>query len=274
MRPVGAAAILATIAAWMAVSMQACSLASLAYLNEGDAAVGSSQDAGPSDVAVPSDGNAKCPSRTGPPMVDVGPFCIDSTEVTQKDYGLFLAAKANDTSGQPDVCAGNLSYAPDPTVGVAPDMPARAIDWCDAFAYCAWAGKRLCGKIGGGAVPPLALSLVEPSIDQWYYACSNNGKNEYPYGNTYDPSVCAGDLPTSPVTPVGSHPKCEGGFPGIFDMSGNVWEWEDACDDAGSCLMRGGSIEHPAPVLACNYVKLFGSRSAMLFDVGVRCCSP
>ena len=47
-------------------------------------------------------------------MVSVGSFCIDSTEVTERDYTLFLDAKKGDTSGQIAACSWNTSYNPDP----------------------------------------------------------------------------------------------------------------------------------------------------------------
>ena len=49
------------------------------------------------------------------------------------------------------------------------------------------------------------------------------------------------------LVPVASLPGCQGGYPGVFDMSGNVEEVEDSCDDAGTCYSRGGSfVDDPA----------------------------
>ena len=43
-------------------------------------------------------------------MVDVGKFCIDSTEVTQAQYAEFLIAKGSDLTGQPADCFNNLNF--------------------------------------------------------------------------------------------------------------------------------------------------------------------
>jgi formylglycine-generating enzyme required for sulfatase activity len=177
--------------------------------------------------------------------VHAGSFCIDRTEVSVESYAVFVAAvmPGNDPN-QPASCAWNTSYAP-AISATAPDHPVLGVDWCDAYAYCAWAGKRLCGKIGGGPNP--YDSFADKASSQWYAACSQDGLKAFPYGDVYDPLACnGGDDPNPGPAPVGGTPGCEGGYPGIFDMSGNVWEWEDSCAaDTGAtdaCRARGGSL--------------------------------
>lgn len=53
--------------------------------------------------------------------------------------------------------------------------------------------------------------------------------------------------------------QCRARYDGLFDMSGNVAEWEDSCSanvgSADNCLIRGGSLlnaETTAPSLLCN----------------------
>ena len=177
-----------------------------------------------------------CGSLHGPSMIVVpslnpsGSYCIDSTEVTQAQYKAFLDANVA-PSTQPSFCASNTSFYPDlvqnecashpfdPTG--APTMPAACVDWCDAYAFCAWAGKRLCGEIGHDA-GPLDPQLINAAVhSQWFNACSQEGKLVYPYGNAYDASACNGaDQPVRVVVPVATMPGCVGGYPGIFDMSG------------------------------------------------------
>jgi hypothetical protein len=112
----------------------------------------------PADVAQPDSIAGSCPSGLpGPAMVPAGAFalptmCIDATEVTNAHYAAFLASSPAPGSG-PGACTWNVRYEP---LFHWPPPPERAafpvvdVDWCDAFAYCAWAGKRLCGDPGGG----------------------------------------------------------------------------------------------------------------------------
>jgi len=99
--------------------------------------------------AAPSD-LVQVPSPLG------GTYGIDRTEVSRAQYAKFLVSKGSDTSGQPPYCEWNKSYDPASSVRAAwppldtGDHPVSQVDWCDAYAYCKWAQKRLCGKIGGG----------------------------------------------------------------------------------------------------------------------------
>lgn len=212
-----------------------------------------------------------CPAGT----VDLGTHCIDATEVTVAQYLAFLAVSPG---GQPAECAWNQSYVPAGGAPPSSQLPIANVDWCDARAYCAWAGKRLCGKIGGGALP--YASYTDPASSQWQAACSGGGVNAFPYGNAFSASACNGQgsgLGTS--APVGSVAGCKGTmapYDAVRDLSGNVWEWEDACTAASgasdTCRVRGGSFNNPQAFLGCaaDYAL---PRQAAFSSVGFRCCS-
>jgi formylglycine-generating enzyme required for sulfatase activity len=64
----------------------------------------------------------------------------------------------------------------------------------------------------------------------------------------------------------------------VFDLSGNVWELEDACDGAGEssfCRLRGGSFAADYGYLACGFVSDLHTvgRNYSNADIGFRCCS-
>jgi formylglycine-generating enzyme required for sulfatase activity len=243
-------------------------------LDAGDAS--QTSDAPNETTAPPAD--AGCDSSRGPVMVPANGYCIDSTEVTNDQYLAFLVAKAGDTSGQLPECAWNTSFVPQ-TTWPAPagkeNFPVVRVDWCDAFAFCDWAGKRMCGRIGGGALD--RVDSAKASVSQWYAACSHNADSlhTYPYGNASSSVTCNGSENTLVTAAVGSFPKCEGGYPGIFDMAGNVYEWEDSCDgDAGDagCSLRSGSCKTSGATMRCEFV-VVDPRSMSTGDIGIRCCS-
>jgi hypothetical protein len=214
-----------------------------------------------------------------PDMIEVpapggGTYCIDKTEVTNKAYAAWLATSPP-IADQPPECAWNTTLTPSTGwPAINEDLPASYVDWCDAHAYCAGVGKRLCGHIGGGAAG--YNEVLDAVKDQWYNACSLGGVNVYPYGGTYDKAACNGEDVVGKTVAAGSLATCAGGFNGLFDMSGNVWEWEDACNavtgEADQCRRRGGSYTSGPLVLKCA-VKGDDARSFAASYVGIRCCT-
>lgn len=201
---------------------------------------------GPGDASDVGDaGDAlltECPdAKAGPALVPVGTFCIDAHEVSNGQYAEFLAATSVSRPALPSSCA--FKTTSDPRSGWPPSpsdlaLPVRNVDWCDALSFCLWSGKRLCGRIGGGA-SLRANEVTNPAVSQWSSACERE----------------------SPLVP---------------DLTGGVAEWIDACESAegqfDECRVAGGSdASSPAP--ACDAI-LSTARGSVSETRGFRCCGP
>ena len=201
------------------------------------------------------------------------------------------------TVEQPPTCVWNTTFAPAEFDGgkAGPADPIVGVDWCDALAYCAWAGKYLCGRVDGSkkSGPVTADMLADFRAHQWMLACSAEGRLNYAYGGLYDPAKCNlaeydSGAGKAVATAVGSIPTCMGGYKGVFDMMGNVWEWYDGCradagldpPDAGdggaqahACWVKGGSfLERNGGAYNCRVDGTF-RRDQKQVNIGFRCCS-
>jgi hypothetical protein len=305
-----------------------------------------------------------CPAgMTEAPTSSSVPYCIDTYEVTYKQYSMFIgSANANTLATQPAECSWNKTFVPSdnwPQVGDEAMNPVDFVNWCDAFAYCASVEKHLCGAIAdpttgqpGGAPVPLTgmaefhdasvLAANDPAIDEWFNACSSQGTDAYPYGNTYQGQWCNGvdspaQLTSGPVElppgslnyvlatgaascvldtacgvgqagvlstvaqtqivscdllgPGATIPSCgpafmEAGCIGgsstnvIFDLSGNVAEWENSCSAStgatDECAVRGGAYDTKPGMTTLTCASSSAQppvpRQTQAADIGFRCC--
>ena len=137
------------------------------------------RDGGDAD-APPS--TRRCPQMAGTgPMVLIDDFCIDERETTVAEYRTFLLGAVPSV---PSECGWKTRYEPPywPFAAAEDGLPVYYVDWCAAWAYCAWAGKRLCGGPGGAK---LDVTKVNAANDEWYRACSNGGATQWSYGASY-----------------------------------------------------------------------------------------
>lgn len=251
-------------------------------------------DSGPAPVV---EGGSPCPGKSLPPAIRVGSgdntFCIDTTEVSVGQYGQFLEAGVL-AATQPPVCAWNKTFEPFRTpaeidAGTTPasDLPVVQIDWCDALAYCTWAGKYLCGRVERGSKvgPVTEEGLSDYQSHQWMLACSAEARLRYPYGGVFDPNRCnVKDMDAGGLRPVGSLPGCIGGFQGLHDMVGNAWEFFDGpckvdAGDAGEgpesdrCMLKGASYLDLGDQNDCHLNSSALRRDFHGVNVGFRCCA-
>lgn len=109
----------------------------------------------------------------------------------------------------------------------AKNKPVVYISYEDALAYATWAGKRL------------------PSEVEWQYAAQGRDLRQYPWGNTFDSTLC--NTGNDQLTVVNEYPGGASPF-GVIDMVGNVWQITNDVYDNGSyrfIIIRGGSFYNP-----------------------------
>jgi hypothetical protein len=217
-----------------------------------------------------------------------GDYCVDWLEVTYSEYNTFWISNPS-LATQVSYCSWNTTWTPandwppdlvttDP--GYNGGYPVNWVNWCQAYAYCEQQGKRLCGGITGGSNPP--ADSANSMMSQWYNACSADGVNTYPYGNTYLAGRCnddtvGDDAPWAELNFAGmlENDQCQGGASGLYQMSGNVAEWEDSCSAftgaTDTCLLRGGSFDSSSSGLTCA-TAVPTARDYQGADSGFRCC--
>lgn len=165
-------------------------------------------------------------------------FYIDRYEVTNKDYKKFTASTGRQA---PDDWAEG-SYPADKG-----NHPVIYVSWRDADAYCRWAGKRL------------------PREMEWEKAARGADGRIYPWGDKWDMRKSNNPLRGHEGTePVGSFPAGKSPY-GLYDVSGNVWEWVD--DDY---LPHAGS-DYVSPEFGSKYKILKGGSwwDCMFYGCGI-----
>jgi formylglycine-generating enzyme len=234
-------------------------------------------------------------------------YRIDATEVTRGQYESWVGTNpsSSDTAcgwkSTSSFLANSICMASSSVCqGSGCDHhPVVCVDWYDASCYCAAVGKRLCGRMGGGSDEDLGSS--DASASQWLWACTSGGADAYPYGDTYETTYCNGydywgddEGTTFPVAMLSTCQSRASGYTGVYDLSGNVWEWEDSCydtvalkngivtDGPPACYLRGGAFDSYGTSsytgafsvgLECSDANADG-RDYSSPDVGFRCCSP
>ena len=229
-------------------------------------------------------GTGNCPAEGGTMNRMPEGFCIDNTEVTRGVYFAWLETEP-DISAQSAECLANDDFMPTclTTGGWGLDRflenPVGCVDWCDAQTFCEANGKRLCGAIGGGANP--VDDYADPTASEWYASCSAGGENDYVFGNEYILHACYETLrETWGSTAAGGFEGCVSPNPdytGLYDMGGNLAEWEDSCDGTDGdarCRIRGGSFQHEGNGIRCDAGStLTFPRTGTSDAVGFRCCA-
>jgi formylglycine-generating enzyme required for sulfatase activity len=193
---------------------------------------------------------------------NVATYWIDLTEVTVAAYdecvnaGVCTPPAVDPTDPNPQWCNWQVAGRE--------DHPVNCVDWSQADAYCAWAGKRL--------------------PDEWEWEWAARGRDAarpYPWGDEFpscmrawmiDDAAGGPGRGTLSTASVGSKPS-GASRDGVLDLGGSVWEWTASVaeSDAASRMQRGASFDNRGTVVFLAYHRVAVPATAGWSSDGFRC---
>ncbi len=158
--------------------------------------------------------NLKTPPRG---FVEVGPFQIGRTPVTNQQYYEFVTAAG--WQYPKHWGAGNPPFAEQ-----LANHPVTQVTFSDAEAYCEWRGGRL------------------PTVTEWEKAARGTDGRAYPWGDQFNPACCHSiESSATGTTEVTKHELGASPY-GVLDMVGNAAEIVDS-GEGDAKYMKGGDFE-------------------------------
>jgi hypothetical protein len=169
---------------------------------------------------------------------------------------------AYDISKGSNICGKNMMPIPVNGTQICMDIyewpntegskPTAFVSQQEAAQMCEESGKRLC------------------TLQEWQQACKGKESFAYPYGNAYDPAQCY--TATAEPGRSGRRVQCRSYY-GIYDMSGNVWEWTSTPYKAreGFVYVTGGAWSTQNQSRCTDNKFSFYPQNKYPF-VGFRCC--
>jgi formylglycine-generating enzyme required for sulfatase activity len=149
-----------------------------------------------------------------------------------------------------------------------PIAPVVGVSWFEAEAYCNWLTQE-----PSSLAIPQGYVVRLPSEDEWEKAARSTDGREYPWGDEFSFSranvaqeIAQGHGPSAVCAyPLGASST------GVWDMSGNVWEWTASWYQQDKTrVLHGGAWSHDPSSARCaarlrNFPDLFDD------NIGFRC---
>lgn len=169
-------------------------------------------------------------------VLELPPFYIDVTPVTNADYAQFVAERGYRAPQH----WRNGSFPDDLS-----NHPVVNVTYRDAEAYCCWAGSAL------------------PTEQQWEKAARGVDGQAFPWGNQVTLAKCnVRESGIGGTTPVERYHSGVSPY-GVYDLSGNTWEWCSTETDPGRYVLKGSAFTSPFKLAAAAATN---DASAAMFD--------
>ena len=192
---------------------------------------------------------------------DGKPFWLTRFPITNHDYRAFIEARGYSEDDHWDEQGWKWlnERMPDPEKRFpdywgdkdfnGPNQPVVGVSWYEARAFCRWLTETMRQKPLPFWKDDFQVGL--PNNAEWGLA-AGEGERKYPWG-PQEPDATRANFGNrlGRTSPVGIY--LDGATPqGLFDLAGNVWEWNADSSQGGAPFLRGGSWIFPAQYLASS----------------------